>query len=55
MKAIVYGVYLIELVQTILVAHDAFAGYAIGYGNLQALDSAQLEWLAVPVFSGISA
>lgn len=53
MKAIVYGVYLIELVQTILVAHDAFAGYAIGYGNLQALDSAQLEWLAVPVFSGI--
>ncbi|EKM52241.1 uncharacterized protein PHACADRAFT_260480 [Phanerochaete carnosa HHB-10118-sp] len=52
-KTLVYGVYLIETTQTILVTHDAFNAYAKGYGDLTALGSAQLEWLAVPIFSGI--
>lgn len=52
-KCLVYGIYLIEIVQTILVTHDAFNAYASGFGNLQALGSAQLEWLAVPILSGI--
>jgi len=52
-KTLVYSVYLIETTQTILVTHDAFNAYAKGYGNLNALGSAQLEWLAVPIFSGI--
>ncbi|KLO19181.1 hypothetical protein SCHPADRAFT_918701 [Schizopora paradoxa] len=52
-KLLVGGIYLIETAQTILVTHDAFAAYASGYGNLNALGSAQLEWLAVPTFSGI--
>jgi len=52
-KLLVYGVYLVETTQTILVTHDAFNGYAKGFGSLTALNSAQLEWLAVPIFSGI--
>lgn len=52
-KVLVYGIYLIEITQTILVTHDAFNGYAKGFGSLTDLNSAQLEWLAVPIFSGI--
>lgn len=52
-KSLVYGVYVIQTVQTILVTHDAFNGYAKGYGRATVLNSAQLEWLAVPIFSGI--
>ncbi|EKM52282.1 uncharacterized protein PHACADRAFT_260563 [Phanerochaete carnosa HHB-10118-sp] len=52
-KALVYSVFLIETTQTVLVTHDAFNAYAKGYGNIVALGSAQLEWLAVPIFSGI--
>jgi len=52
-KLLVGGIYLLETVQTIIITHDAFNAYAKGYGNLNALGSAQLEWLAVPIFSGI--
>ncbi|KLO19178.1 hypothetical protein SCHPADRAFT_952540, partial [Schizopora paradoxa] len=52
-KMLVYGIYLLETTQTVLVTHDAFNGYAKGFGNLTDLNSAQLEWLAVPIFSGI--
>jgi len=50
---LVGGIFLLETTQTILCTHDAFNAYAKGYGNLTALGSAQLEWLAVPIFSGI--
>ncbi|EKM52244.1 uncharacterized protein PHACADRAFT_148765 [Phanerochaete carnosa HHB-10118-sp] len=53
MKTLVYGVYLVEMVQTILVTHDAFGEYARGFGNLKALNAEGLHWIAVPVFSGI--
>ena len=52
-KTLVFGLYLIETVQTILVTHDMFHAYAIGWGDLAQLESAQLEWLSVPIFSGI--
>ncbi|CDO78113.1 hypothetical protein BN946_scf184611.g5 [Trametes cinnabarina] len=52
-KTLVYSVYMIETAQTIIIAHDAFNAYAKGYGDLNALGSAQTEWLAVPIFSGI--
>lgn len=55
MKLLVYGVYTIETIQTILITHDAHEGYARGFGNLAALDSAHYEWLAVPILSGIGA
>jgi hypothetical protein len=52
-KTLVFGLYLLETVQTILVTHDLFHAYAIGFGNLSQLESAQLEWLSVPILSGI--
>ncbi|KAH9481559.1 hypothetical protein JR316_0006086 [Psilocybe cubensis] len=53
MKCLVYGLYLLEVAQTGIVTHDAFDGYAKGFGNLKALHSIHLEWLCVPIFSGI--
>ncbi|EKM52242.1 uncharacterized protein PHACADRAFT_211519 [Phanerochaete carnosa HHB-10118-sp] len=53
MKTLVYSVYLIEMVQTILVTFDAFHEYARGFGNLEALEAGGLDWIAVPAFSGI--
>ncbi|EKM52270.1 uncharacterized protein PHACADRAFT_100501, partial [Phanerochaete carnosa HHB-10118-sp] len=52
-KGLVYFVYLIDTAQTILVTRDVFVAFALHFGNLDVLDSIQLEWLAVPVFSSI--
>lgn len=52
-RGFVYAIYLLETAQTVLVTHDAFNAYAKGFGNIEALGSAQLEWVAVPIFSGI--
>lgn len=52
-KALVFGLFTIETVQTVLATHDLFHAYAIGWGNLAQLESAQLEWLTVPIISGI--
>ncbi|KAK1222345.1 hypothetical protein PQX77_014823 [Marasmius sp. AFHP31] len=54
-QILVYGVYIIELVQTILVTHDVFAIFAYGYGNMDALDNVHLYWFhgcTVPGFVG---
>lgn len=52
-KSLVYIVYVLDTVQTILVTHDAFTYFAAGFGNVDTLGGAQLEWLAVPTISGI--
>ncbi|KAF8873112.1 hypothetical protein BD779DRAFT_1679370 [Infundibulicybe gibba] len=52
-KCLVFGLYLVETLQTLLITHDVFDSFGSGYGNLTALGSAQLEWLSVPVLSGI--
>ncbi|KAF9015911.1 hypothetical protein BDZ89DRAFT_1166045 [Hymenopellis radicata] len=54
-KCLVYGTYTLELVQTILVAHDAFAVFGSGFGDLQALTDVHLFWFSVPVMSGVVA
>ena len=52
-KALVYGVYILDMIQTILVTHDAYTYFAKGFGDLESLGQAHLEWLAVPTISGI--
>ncbi|KIJ36603.1 hypothetical protein M422DRAFT_34164 [Sphaerobolus stellatus SS14] len=52
-KLMVAGIIMIETLQTILVTHDVFNAYAAGFGDLNKLNDAQLEWLATPIISGI--
>ncbi|KIP12182.1 hypothetical protein PHLGIDRAFT_124344 [Phlebiopsis gigantea 11061_1 CR5-6] len=46
---IVYGVFLLDTVQTVLVTIDLFNTFAKHYGDRALLDGAQFEWFAVPV------
>ncbi|KAK0501124.1 hypothetical protein EDD18DRAFT_1147267 [Armillaria luteobubalina] len=48
-KCLVYGVYIVDLVQTILVARDAFVVFGYGFGNLEALTGMHLNWLILPI------
>ncbi|PBK84793.1 hypothetical protein ARMGADRAFT_943024, partial [Armillaria gallica] len=54
-KYLVYGVYVIELVQMMLIAHDAFAMYGYGFGDIDALTRLNYNWLSVPIMSAIVA
>ncbi|PBK87054.1 hypothetical protein ARMGADRAFT_1086173 [Armillaria gallica] len=54
-KYLVYGLYVIEIVQTILIAHDSFALFGYGFGDLEALAKLNFSWLTVPIMSGIVA
>lgn len=49
----VYGVYLLEIIQTILVTHDAFAIFGYGFGDLENMAAMHLDWLTVPIMSGV--
>ncbi|KAF8162618.1 hypothetical protein B0H34DRAFT_692074 [Crassisporium funariophilum] len=54
-KILVYGVYLLEVLQTVLTTQVGFHAFAEGFGNLGSLDEIGLTWLAIPVISGIVA
>ncbi|SJL07388.1 uncharacterized protein ARMOST_10735 [Armillaria ostoyae] len=52
-KYLVYGIYVVESVQTILVAHDAFATFGYGFGDMDALTGMNFFWLAGPIMSAL--
>ena len=52
-KHLVYGLYVVELIQTILVTYDAFAIFGYGFGDLEALTKIHFNWLVVPIMGGI--
>ncbi|PBK86607.1 hypothetical protein ARMGADRAFT_1066514 [Armillaria gallica] len=54
-KCLVYGIYVIEIVQTMLVTHDVFAIFGYGFGDMEALTDMHLDWLTVPVVSAVVA
>lgn len=53
LKCLVYGVFVFEMTQTLLVAHDMFATFASGWGDLSQLANAHLAWLNAPIMSGM--
>jgi hypothetical protein len=54
-KSVVYTVFVIETVQTILNAYSVHKMYAAGFGNLAALGDVQIAWFAIPFLTGIGA
>ncbi|KAK0454308.1 hypothetical protein EV421DRAFT_409871 [Armillaria borealis] len=54
-KYLVYGIYIVEFVQTMLLTHDAFAIFGYGFGDLDALTDIHLYWLIVPIMSAVTA
>ncbi|KAK0484829.1 hypothetical protein IW261DRAFT_1605035 [Armillaria novae-zelandiae] len=54
-KFLVYGIYVIEIVQTMLAIHDAFATFGYGFGDIDTLTRSNFNWLAVPIMSTVVA
>ncbi len=54
-KYLVYGIYIVKLVQTILTSHNSFATFGYRFGDLYALTDVHFYWLIVPIMSTISA
>ena len=52
-KALVYTMFILELVQTILFTSSAFKMFATGFGNAAVLDRIDLLWFSIPVMSGL--
>ncbi|KAK0222628.1 hypothetical protein EDD85DRAFT_779311, partial [Armillaria nabsnona] len=51
-KYLVYGIYIVEFVQTMFVTHDVFAVYGYHFGDVEVLTEIHFNWLTVPVISG---
>ncbi|KAK0481291.1 hypothetical protein IW261DRAFT_1363026, partial [Armillaria novae-zelandiae] len=54
-KCLVYGIYVVEFVQTMLVTHDAFAEFGYGFGNIDALTGIHHDGLTVPIMGTVVA
>ncbi|PBK85480.1 hypothetical protein ARMGADRAFT_941693, partial [Armillaria gallica] len=54
-KYLVYGIYIVEIVQTMFVTHNVFAEFVYGFGDLIALTDMDFNWFTVPIMSGIVA
>ncbi|KAK0221086.1 hypothetical protein EDD85DRAFT_1028617 [Armillaria nabsnona] len=53
-KYLVYGIYVVEFGQTMLVAHDAFAVFGYGFGDMDALTRINFFWLIGPIMSAVA-
>ncbi|PFH47743.1 hypothetical protein AMATHDRAFT_66966 [Amanita thiersii Skay4041] len=53
-KLMVYGIFLLDVIQTVLATHDVFAIFAIGYGMISSLHDIHLIWLTVPILGGLA-
>ncbi|KAK0236450.1 hypothetical protein EDD85DRAFT_642225 [Armillaria nabsnona] len=54
-KYLVYSMYVIELVQAILIAHDVFATFGYGFGDMDALTRVNLNGLTIPIMGALAA
>ncbi|KAK0484810.1 hypothetical protein IW261DRAFT_1591128 [Armillaria novae-zelandiae] len=53
-KCLVYGIYIIEFGQTMLIAHDAFTMFGYGFGDMDTLTRINLFWLIGPIMSAVA-
>ncbi|KAJ3710856.1 hypothetical protein C8R42DRAFT_690465 [Lentinula raphanica] len=54
LKTLVYGLYVLDFAQTLLVTAFVFRMLGSGWGNLTILESVGLSWLALPFFNALS-
>ncbi|KAJ6483021.1 hypothetical protein DFH09DRAFT_879392, partial [Mycena vulgaris] len=52
-KCLVYTVYVIWLVQTVLATHDTFSNFVNGFGDTSVLLNLYLLWFRLPIMSGL--
>ncbi|KAL0957032.1 hypothetical protein HGRIS_003133 [Hohenbuehelia grisea] len=52
-KAIVYSLFVLEMVQTVLMAYSAYKIFGSGYGDLDAFNEIQVDWFSVCILGAI--
>ncbi|KAK0484817.1 hypothetical protein IW261DRAFT_1560495 [Armillaria novae-zelandiae] len=55
LKYLVYGIYILEFVQTMVVTRDKFVAFGYGFGDIEALTRMNHSWLTVPIMSAVAA
>ncbi|KAJ3502018.1 hypothetical protein NLJ89_g9074 [Agrocybe chaxingu] len=53
LKALVYGLYVLETAQTALIMQTAFRMYVTSFGNFHSLDLVDTTWLSVPIMTTV--
>ena len=54
LKCLVYGVYCLEFVQSVLVVDALFRIFVTRFGDVHALDQVETLWLSIPIITAIS-
>lgn len=53
-KLLVYGIFLCEAVQTLIISHDTFQVFVVNFGDLHSMDSMHTNWFSIPIAGGIT-
>jgi len=53
MKCLVYGIYILESIQSVLAFLSSFRKFVLGFGDVEAIDKVGTAWLSVPIFTAI--
>ena len=54
-KLLVYGIFVCEAVQTLIISHDTFQVFVVNFGDLHSMDLMHTNWFSIPIAGGISA
>jgi hypothetical protein len=53
MKCLVYGIYFLEFVQSVLIIEAGFRTFVTGFGDLEVMNQIKTQWLSIPVLTAI--
>ena len=53
MKCLVYGIYFLETVQSVLTIEAGFRTFVNGLGDLEVLNQVKTSWLTIPLLTAI--
>ena len=53
MKCLIYGIYLLEVVQSALITENGFRQFVTRFGNVQVFNRVETAWLSVPTLTAI--
>jgi hypothetical protein len=51
MKSLVYGIYFLEVVQSVLMVEMGFRNFVTGFGDVEVFAKVQTMWLGIPIFT----
>ena len=52
-KCLVYGIYILESIQSALIIKDGFWKLVTNFGDVEAMDQLRMAWLSVPILTAI--